>query len=55
VPTLLATAAAPMLGVWSLEAFGAEGTLLALSVAGVLNAALVLPLLPLAFAARRPA
>jgi predicted MFS family arabinose efflux permease len=55
VPTLLATAAAPMLGVWSLEAFGAEGTLLALSVAGVLNVALVLPLLPVAFAARRPA
>lgn len=45
VPTLLATAAAPMLGVWALEAFGAEGTLVALSVAGVVNLLLVLPLL----------
>ncbi len=55
VPTLLATAAAPMLGVWSLEALGAEGTLLALSVAGVLNLVLVLPLLPMALAHRREA
>jgi hypothetical protein len=45
VPTLLATAAAPMLGVWSLQAFGAEGTLLALSLAAALNLALALPLL----------
>jgi MFS family permease len=53
VPTLLATAAAPMLGVWSLEAFGAEGTLVALAVAGALNLVLVLPLLPRAIEPRR--
>lgn len=52
VPTLMATAAAPMLGVWSLEALGAEGTLLALSVAAVLNLVLVVPLLPMALRAR---
>lgn len=52
VPTLLATAAAPMLGVWALEAFGAEGTLVALSVAGVLNLLLVLPLLSVAMRPR---
>lgn len=51
VPTLLATAAAPMLGVWALEAFGAEGTLLALSLAGVVNLLLVLPLLSIAMRA----
>jgi predicted MFS family arabinose efflux permease len=47
LPTLLATAAAPMLGVWSLQALGAEGTLLLLCAAGVVNTALVLPLLML--------
>ncbi|MBR0670041.1 MFS transporter [Neoroseomonas soli] len=52
VPTLLATAAAPMLGVWALEAFGAEGTLVALSVASVVNLLLVLPLLPVAMRPR---
>jgi hypothetical protein len=52
VPTLLATAAAPMLGVWALEAFGAEGTLVALSVAGVVNLLLVLPLLSVAMRPR---
>jgi MFS family permease len=52
VPTLLATAAAPMLGVWALEAFGAEGTLVALSVAGLVNFLLVLPLLPVAMRPR---
>jgi predicted MFS family arabinose efflux permease len=52
VPTLLATAAAPMLGVWSLGALGAEGTLVALGAAGLLNLALVLPLLPVALGRR---
>ncbi len=52
VPTLLATAAAPMLGVWALGALGVEGTLLALALAGVLNLVLVAPLLPLALRAR---
>lgn len=52
VPTLLATAAAPMLGVWALEAFGAEGTLVALSLAGVVNLLLVLPLLSVAMRPR---
>ncbi len=52
VPTLLATAAAPMLGVWLLDGFGAEGTLLALCIAGVVNLLLVLPLLPHALARR---
>lgn len=52
VPTLLATAAAPMLGVWALEAFGPEGTLLALAVAGVVNLALVAPLVPVALKPR---
>jgi MFS family permease len=54
VPTLLATAAAPMLGVWLLDAFGAEGTLLVLCLAGVVNLALVLPLLPYALSRRGP-
>jgi hypothetical protein len=52
VPTLLATAAAPMLGVWALEGFGPEGTLVALAVAGLVNLALVAPLVPRALAMR---
>jgi len=52
VPTLLATAAAPMLGVWALEVLGPEGTLVALAVAGVVNLALVAPLVPLALRPR---
>ncbi|WP_245906705.1 MFS transporter [Teichococcus aestuarii] len=52
VPTLLATAAAPMLGVWALEWLGAEGTLVALAVAGVVNLVLVAPLVPLALRPR---
>lgn len=51
---LLATAAAPMLGVWASEAFGAEGTLVALSAAGVVNLLLVLPLLSVAMRPREP-
>jgi MFS family permease len=54
VPTLLATAAAPMLGVWLLDAFGAEGTLVALCLAALVNLALVLPLLPYALSPREP-
>lgn len=52
VPTLLATAAAPMLGIWALAWLGAEGTLLALAVAGVVNLLLVVPLVPLALRQR---
>jgi MFS family permease len=52
VPTLLATAAAPMLGIWALDAFGPEGTLLALAVAGVVNLALIVPLVPMALRPR---
>lgn len=55
VPTLLATAAAPMLGVWALEAFGAEGTLVALCLAGLANLLLVLPLVSMSLRTPREA
>ncbi|MDJ0388078.1 MFS transporter [Roseomonas sp. E05] len=48
LPSLLATAAAPMAGAWLLEWAGPTGTLAALFGASVLNLALVVPLVPLA-------
>ena len=54
MPSLLATAAAPMLGAWLLESFGPTGTLVALFGASVLNLAFVVPLVPMALRSRRP-
>lgn len=48
LPTLLATAVAPLLGTWLLDGLGPTGTLHVLLGAAVLNAALVLPLIPIA-------
>lgn len=48
LPTLLATAVAPLLGTWLLDGAGPTGTLWILLAAAVLNAALVLPLIPIA-------
>jgi len=48
LPTLLATAAAPLLGVWLLGWLGPYGTLYVLFGAGLVNVALVLPLIPIA-------
>lgn len=47
-PTLLATAAAPILGAWLLDLLGPQGTLMALCGAALVNLALVLPLIPMA-------
>lgn len=58
LPTLLATAAAPILGAWLLDVLGPKGTLMALCGAALVNLALVLPLIPMALrrrAATRPA
>jgi hypothetical protein len=41
LPTLLATAAAPMIGTWLLEWIGPTGTLAVLCGAAVLNVTLV--------------
>ncbi|MDB5315648.1 MAG: transporter [Rhodospirillales bacterium] len=48
LPVLLATAVAPLLGTWLLEWLGPSGTLLVLLGAAAVNAALVLPLIPIA-------
>ena len=48
VPTLLATAVAPLLGTWLLDGLGPSGTLYVLFGAALLNAALVFPLIPIA-------
>jgi hypothetical protein len=48
LPTLLATAAAPMIGTWLLEWVGPTGTLVFLFGAALLHVALVLPLVPMA-------
>jgi len=48
LPTLLATAVAPLLGTWLLAGLGPSGTLYVLLGAAVVNAALVLPLIPIA-------
>jgi MFS family permease len=53
MPTLVAQAASPSIGAWLLDRFGPTATLAVLCGAAVLNIALVLALLPLAF--RRPA
>jgi hypothetical protein len=52
LPTLLATAAAPMIGVWLLNGVGPDGTLAVLWGASLLNLALVLPLVPMALKSR---
>ena len=48
LPTLLATAVAPLLGTWLLDGLGPSGTLYVLLAASLVNAALVLPLIPMA-------
>lgn len=48
LPTLLATAVAPLLGTWLLGWLGPSGTLYVLFGAALVNAALVLPLIPIA-------
>jgi len=48
LPTLLATAVAPLLGTWLLNGLGPAGTLYVLLGAALVNAALVLPLIPIA-------
>lgn len=48
LPTLLATAVAPLLGTWLLAGLGPSGTLYVLFGAALVNAALVLPLIPVA-------
>jgi MFS family permease len=48
LPTLLATAAAPVIGTWLLDWVGPTGTLVVLFGAAVLHVALVLPLMPMA-------
>jgi hypothetical protein len=48
LPTLLATAAAPMIGTWLLEWVGPNGTLVFLFGAALLHVALVVPLVPVA-------
>ncbi|MBX6747301.1 MAG: hypothetical protein IRY87_35165 [Acetobacteraceae bacterium] len=53
LPTLLATAAAPMVGTWLLELFGPTGTLAFLFGAALLHVALVVPLVPMALRRRR--
>ncbi|MCO6416087.1 MFS transporter [Siccirubricoccus sp. KC 17139] len=53
LPSLLATAAAPMVGAWLLEWTGPSGTLVALFGASLLNLALVVPLVPMALRQRR--
>lgn len=54
LPTLLATATAPIVGTWLLEWFGPTGTLAALCGAAALNVALVLPLVPMSLRQRGP-
>ena len=48
LPTLLATAAAPMIGTWLLEWVGPNGMLVFLFGAALLHVALVVPLVPMA-------
>jgi hypothetical protein len=48
LPTLLATAAAPMIGAWLLDWVGPTGTLTVLFGAAILLLALVIPLVPIA-------
>jgi MFS family permease len=53
LPSLLATAAAPMIGAWLLEWTGPNGTMVALLAAAILNVALVVPLVPMGLRQRR--
>jgi len=53
LPTLLATAAAPMVGTWLLEWVGPSGTLVFLLGSALLHVALVLPLVPMAIRGAR--
>ncbi|NOG73660.1 MFS transporter [Roseicella sp. DB1501] len=53
MPSLFATAAAPMVGAWLLEWGGPTGTLAALFGASVVNLALVVPLVPMALRGRQ--
>jgi hypothetical protein len=52
LPTLLATAVAPMIGTWLLDGLGPHGTLVALCGAALLHIALVVPLVPMALRTR---
>ena len=52
LPTLLATAAAPLVGAWLLDGLGPDRTLVALSCAALLNVALVLPIVSIALKRR---
>ncbi len=52
LPTLLTTAAAPMIGTWLLGWVGPTGTLAVLFGAALLHVALVLPLVPMALRRR---
>nr|WP_314070855.1 MFS transporter [uncultured Roseococcus sp.] len=52
LPTLLATAVAPILGAWLLDVLGPDGTLVALCGAAIVNLILVLPLVPMALRRR---
>ena len=54
LPTLLATAAAPMVGTWLLAWVGPRGTLAFLFAAALLHVALVVPLVPMTLRSRRP-
>ena len=53
LPTLLATAAAPMVGTWLLEWVGPSGTMAFLLGSALLHVALVLPLVPMAIRGAR--
>ena len=54
LPTLLATAAAPLVGAWLLDGLGPDGTLKVLFGAALVTVVLVLPLLPIALRPSRP-
>ncbi|MDN3564154.1 MFS transporter [Paeniroseomonas aquatica] len=54
LPTLLATAAAPLIGAWLLDGLGPHGTLVVLCGAALVNVALVLPLVPMALKSQEP-
>jgi predicted MFS family arabinose efflux permease len=54
-PTLLATAAAPMVGAWLLGWLGPTGTLAVLCGAAILHLMLVIPLVPMALRSKRGA
>jgi hypothetical protein len=53
MPTLIAQAAAPSIGIWLLGRFGSTATLTVLCAAAVVNIFMVMALIP--FARHRPA